>query len=431
MRAWPVVPALLFTGFAAAAQTPSSTVRVKLDPAEGAVVGQPVNLMVDVLFAGEMAHPPRVTVPEVKGAQLIRFETQGVTLRDTIDGAAAIGQEFTFVVIPRRGGTLTIPPAEIELLDKAGDVIGTAKGEAQTLAVTVPKGIDASMPVIASTSVSANESWSPDSTAPLAAGGALVRTIVRQAADVPALGMADFSFTAPEGVRVYVDPSVIEDRINRGVITGHRTDRVTYVFEKAGAYALPALSQPWWDLGAKAAKAVSLPGVSVTVAPAEVKKAAGEPAPTAPGRPRLDLVLAAGTVLALALLVLLWRSLRPRWWAWRERREGSEAWARRALCNAACSGDQPATYKALSTWLARLGGPEREAARNDPSLGAEIATLECAVFGAGAWGAEDGQRLAASAKGYDVALSKPKRDAGRPLPPLNPVLAATQGVSQA
>ena len=46
------------------------------------------------------------------------------------------------------------------------------------------------------------------------------------------MAMLDLAFAAPPGVRVYVDPPQTDDRVERGDLTGRRTDRVTYVFER-------------------------------------------------------------------------------------------------------------------------------------------------------------------------------------------------------
>src|SRR5262249_16430360 len=263
---WPgAIVVLLFLCRAAAAQ--DVIVRSSLDPASGAVVGQPVRLLVDVLFPGTMPRPPRVQIGDVAGAPVIRFETQAVTMRDQIGDQSYVGQRFEFVVFPRRGGTIDIPAPEVTLIDSSGDPTGSVKGQPQSIAVTVPPGIDASGPVLAAAEATARESWLPDRmNLALKPGDAVKRTIERKAAGVPALGMAGFQFAAPQGVRVYVDPPRVDDRMNRGEVTGSRTDQVTYVFEKPGTYVLPPLDQPWWDLGGKQARNISLPGISVTVA---------------------------------------------------------------------------------------------------------------------------------------------------------------------
>ncbi len=70
----------------APATAPDLVIRQSIDPATGAVIGQHVALLVDVLFRGAMPRPPRVSLPELAGMQALRFETQGTTMRQTIAG---------------------------------------------------------------------------------------------------------------------------------------------------------------------------------------------------------------------------------------------------------------------------------------------------------------------------------------------------------
>ena len=136
-------------------------VRTSVKPDKGAVIGQRVALSVDVLFAGEMMRPPRVVVPETAGAQILRFESQATTMSDRIDGVSYIGQRFEFALYARRGGTLAVPAAEVSLLDRAGNVIGTATGQAVTVEIAVPPGVDAGAPLIATTHATLEEQWQP------------------------------------------------------------------------------------------------------------------------------------------------------------------------------------------------------------------------------------------------------------------------------
>lgn len=184
------------------AQAPTATplVRTTLASSDGIVIGQPVQLHVEVLFPGEMPRPPLVKVPESPGAQTLHFETQAITIRDRIGDQDYVGQRFEFVIFPRRGGDIQVPAADITLLDRAGDPVGSAKGQQIQFSVTVPPGIDPSGPVLAASDVRVSEHWSPDpASATFRAGSAITRVIQRKATDVPALGMADFRFTAPEG----------------------------------------------------------------------------------------------------------------------------------------------------------------------------------------------------------------------------------------
>lgn len=403
------------------AQAPAGepVIRTRIDPDKGAVIGQPVQVNVEVLFPGEMLHPPRVSIPEAPGAQILRFETQATTMRDRVGDQDYVGQSFEFVLFPRRGGEIAVPAPNVTLLDRTGETTGSAKGEATRIAVTVPPGIDPSGPVLAADGVKVEQSWSPDpQTAQFKPGGALVRLIRRQADGVPALGMAEFKFAAPEGVRVYADPPVVEDRSNRGIVEGHRTDKVTYVFEKAGSYDLPALTQPWWSLSGKQARTETLPGVTIAIA----APAAGSQAAGAGWRPG-PIWLAVGLLLAmLALAAILLRGrLAALWQQLVQQRGSSEIAARRALLRAAGAGDASATYHTLAQWLERLPTDERQRARTDGALGAAIAQLERGLFGAGvAWDRAAGARLAEAVSGFHKQHASPPNGLTSPLPPLNP-----------
>lgn len=407
---------------AAWAQAPAGgpVIRTKVDPAEGAVIGQPVQLNVEVLFPGEMVHPPRVSFPEAPGAQILRFETQATTMRDRIGDQDYVGQSFGFVLFARRGGEIAVPAPSVTFLDRSGAVTGSAKGEALRVAVIVPPGLDPSGPVLAADRVSVEQNWSPEPRATaFKPGSALVRSIQRQADGVPALGMAEFSFTAPEGVRVYVDPPVVEDHSNRGVVEGHRTDKVTYVFEKAGSYDLPALSQPWWSLSGKQARTETLPGVTVTIAAAAAGRAGAgahwtsHPVPFAAGVLLVALVLA--LILFRTRISALWRQAV-------QHHRASEASARRRLVQTAETGDAAATYRALAKWLERLPGSERQRARADSGLSDAIGTLERSLFGSSAdWDRAGGARLAAAARNFHRQNPSSQQGMVEPLPPLNPV----------
>jgi hypothetical protein len=130
---------------AASAEEPTPTenpvVRTSVDPADP-VVDQHVALIVEVLFPGRMRAPPRVEAAQAPSLQVFRLESQGLTIRETIDGAPYIGQQFEFAVYPRRAGPLTIPPVAVRLMDRSGDETGTVSGQAKTLAVAAPPGVD-------------------------------------------------------------------------------------------------------------------------------------------------------------------------------------------------------------------------------------------------------------------------------------------------
>lgn len=393
-----VILLLVLLGVPAVAQT---VVRTTVKPESGVVLGQHVRVLVDVLFAGDMPRPPRVSLPEMPGAQILRYETQATTMNDRIDGKDYVGQRFEFALYPRRGGTLEISAPQVTVLDRSGEETGRVDGRPAKIKVTVPAGVDPSRPLVATRELGLDQRWQPEPTANFKAGDALVRIIARQAADIPGMAMLDLAFPAPPGVRVYVEPPQIDDRVERGDLTGRRTDRITYVFERGGSFPLEAVAQTWWDLEGGGLRQATGQGATVSVATVAAPRPASE---------QLELWLFVATT-AVGVLVLIW-------WAWprlsaaraarQARWEASEPKAFRDLHAACRHGDVRAVYRAFVVWRQRITSPL-------PASFAE--EVEAGVFAGAPWTTEQ-------AHSYVVRLERfrtTRQDlAVRPaLPPLN------------
>ena len=392
----------LLLSLSAAAQ--DILVRTALAPQGPVMLGQKVQLSVDVLFPGEMPHPPGVAAPRVEGAQVFRFETQATNLSERIGDMSYVGQRFVFDLYARRAGTLSVPPQQITLLNATDDPVGTRSTPALTLQAVAPPGLDPSAPIIASTSVTLDERWQPQSKT-FHVGDALTRLVTRDAADVPGLALAALDFPAPPGIRAYVDAPVIADITERGDITGRRTDRVTYIFEQGGRFTLPGFAQPWWDLGRRSAHTLSLPALTVEVVAA----------PAAGKRPWLaaSVWLVAG--LVLVGMVFGRHGVVARWSSWRAARRDVEGAAFMTLRRACRTVDIQSTYRAWQRWSAL----RRNGAAMPPDLAAAVAPLQQALFGRhGEWTRTDARRLVHVAQA--ARTRRPGAATNSALPPLNP-----------
>ncbi|WP_421999192.1 hypothetical protein [Reyranella sp.] len=400
MRPLLLALALVSVAWPAAAQV---IVRTTLKPDHDVVIGQHVRLLVDVLYAGGMPRPPRVALPDMPGAQVLRYETQATTLHERVDEEDRIGQRFEFALFPRRGGRLEIPAPQVTLFDRAGGETGRVEGSPVTLDVTVPPGVDPSKPVVATSSLTLTERWQPAPTGTFKAGDALVRTITRQAADIPGMAMLDLSFAAPAGVRVYVDPPQIDDRFNRGDLTGQRTDRATYVFERGGSFPIEAVVQPWWDLAGKRLRQAE--GQGVTVAVAAVATPASRDA-------RLALWIYVATTAAGLLALAGWSGprIRAAIVARRTRWQASEGSAYRELRHACRGGDAHAIYGAFTTWRQRVAQPA--------DLAPFAEQVELAVFAGRPWSPAASRAFADGLAAWRGRAQAPP--AAAVLPALNP-----------
>ncbi len=397
---------ILLLSVPAMAQIEGVVVRTTVKPEQGTVLGQHVGVLVDVLFPGEMPWPPRVSLADMSGAQIVRYETQATTMSDTIDGKTYAGQRFEFALYPRRGGLLTVPAPSVAVLNASGDIVGQVQGKPVEVQIAVPPGVDPTRPVVAADSFTLEEQWQPTLSSAFTAGDAIVRTITRVAADVPGMAMLDLSFSAPQGVRVYVDPPQSTDQVSRGAVTGRRTDRVTYVFETGGSFVIPEVAQPWWDLSANRLRHAVGAGATIAVASAPVAVAPGD---------RIERwIFAAATVLGVVSLALWgWPRVR-RWRANRRARWlASEAKAFDDLRGACRKNEPDAVYRAFTTWRQRLPRPMDAA-----PLAEEI---EAALFAGTPWSLDRAEAFAGKADALRHATVR--REQASILPPLNPAVS--------
>jgi len=250
-----------------------------------------------------------------------------------------------------------------------------------------------------------NENWSPEARTHLKPGDALIRTVRRTAVDIPAFAMRELVFTAPEGVELYEGESTTNDRVERGVLTGDRSDRVTYVFTKAGAYTLPPVEQPWWNIDDHALQNGRADGLVVTVEalPAAAINTRRQPMP-AP--------LAISVALAFGLAALVVGGLL----FFRRHGDDPETRAFRALAKACHSDDRAAIYRCFVAW--------RPLSSIDPArLDAAIAPVEAELFGgpSAPTSKTNPRALIADVRRMRrQTSSRSSKRPGSPLPALNP-----------
>jgi hypothetical protein len=221
--------------------------------------------------------------------------------------------------------------------------------------VGIPPGAEGLQGLISTTELAAQQQWTP-AAREFKVGDAVKRTIALAAPDLSGMALPPLGFPAVDGLGIYPGEPAVDDSYARGRLQGRRTESVTYVFEKEGAFELPAIEIPWWDVGRKQLKTAVLPALKVKIAAASGPGAgaAGKIGPQAePGRRLLVLVL----LLALVASSAWWFriTIRSRWQAWRRARHGTEQAYFRRLREACRQNDAMAAYQRLLEWL---GHPE-------------------------------------------------------------------------
>jgi len=370
-----IVFALGFCAVCASAATPRFQVEAELELPRIYVGGETI-LRLRLLRApgvpyGVLRPPALGDAIEVWSLRPARwFQTQR-------EGAPWDVHERLYLLVPRRGGSLTIPSAEIE-----GPLRGQAlpsemrglRGPKLVLEVRpVPTG--AGEPWLPARRITLEESWSRDP-ASVPTGAAITRTVILRAEGLPAQRLPPIEMAVQPGLRVHHDqPDLATEHRETGTI-GRLIQRIVLVPLDDTEVVLPALGVQWWDIGADVPRTATLPArklrLQVPRAPAEV-----------PAAPDISAATARAIAAAFALLLAAWL-----WW--RARKEPLRE-ARKRLRDACRENDPRAARDALVEWR-NAASPDagswlvqRIGADWDAAAQTQLGKLDAALYGGRAW----------------------------------------------
>jgi len=232
-------------------------------------LGQKVTVFIDVLVAGGWAQAKNIRNSETEGGYLLRYETQGTRLNETIGGKSYSGQRYEFFFFAQRAGKLSIPeiPLDIEVKNWANPAASGIKrrmSPAVPLTVRMVPGLESQAAVVSTTEFKASQVWKPE-TGSLQPGDGVSRSITLEGRDISAMLFPPLAFPDIDGMGVYPGEPELNDSYQRGELTGKRLEKVSYMMEQGGGYELPALEFLWWDVHGEKVQKITLPGRSLTV----------------------------------------------------------------------------------------------------------------------------------------------------------------------
>jgi len=332
---------------------------------EEAWLGQKVVLHIDVLAKDGWAQLKKTGDAEIPGAYLLRLETQGTRLNETIDGDSYTGQRYEFMLFAQRPGNITIPPVPVDVEVKRWGVGAATETHRMSTPNTVfvaqtPPGAEGIRGLISTSSLTASQKWEPELD-DAGVGDAVKRTITLRAADVSGMAFTPMRYSEIENLGIYPGEPTVEDKFARGDLTGTRIETVTYVFERPGTFELPGIVYTWWDVRNQELKTIELPGLSMQVS----GSVATESVPEEQTTRQTNAALKWAGVGALLLTVLF--TLRPgghiadRWTAWQKTRRDSEAAYFRRVLRSLRSGNREAMLRETMRWLDRINDEPRPA----------------------------------------------------------------------
>jgi hypothetical protein len=323
-------------------------------------VGQKVLLRVDVLANDGWAQLKKIHEIEVDGAYVLRLETQGTRLSEVIDGGSYTGQRYEFMIFAQREGRFTIPPVPVDVEvtrwgSGAGKQAQRMSLPAVEFTVQTPPGAQGIRGLISTTDLRATQTWDPEPDE-LTVGDAIERTITLHAADVSGMAFTPMRYNEIETLGIYPGEPTVDDKFNRGDLSGTRVETVTYVFERPGQIEIPGITLSWWDVQSAKLQRIELPGISVEViAGAEAESEVAAAAPQ-----QLSMQLIGSVLFAIVLLAALAFRFGGRFLdhlaAWQRARLEDEANYFKQVMRSVRSGEKKMVLRDTMRWLDRING---------------------------------------------------------------------------
>ena len=277
-----------------------------IEPSSDIVVGQELQLTVEIATQRWFSGGTRIKLPEAPGLVVLRREQFANNLNRTKNGVSWVAQRWNIQLYAQREGYFTLPGIALELAvndASAGIVRGATRTEPLSFKATLPPGLSAADRWVAAPQFSLELSTDRD-LQELSPGDAFTVDIHMQASDFEAMMLPEINLPEFAGLAAYPEPPELENTSNRGTAKAQRRQRITYVVEQPGQYQIAAQQLYWWDTANAELRTLATPALSVDAGTARAaatvaaKESTSESARWQPEwRALLALMVACGSVL--------------------------------------------------------------------------------------------------------------------------------------
>ncbi|GAB4514026.1 MAG: hypothetical protein Tsb0019_11720 [Roseibium sp.] len=341
----------------------SATARAAVEPIlrmdmveSSAVPGQPITVRLTVLVPTWLLEPPVFPSFEVPNV-LTRVPSRGTgPTSERVGSETWSGVTRSYRLSPMSPGRFRIPEGTVTLTFADPETRQPVRTDLAApgfeIVGSLPPGAEDMAPFIAARSLSLERTVEGDPAA-LTAGDALVLSTVAKVSGVSPLFLPELvPVERIDGLSAYPQSPVIEEKEERGIVSGSRRETVTYMAEFAGRYTIPAQTLDWYNVDSGKVETVQLAAIDVTV----TEPAVSEPLSSADGamfRKAGPWLIAAG-VAAVSVLVLLRLAGSARFQSFLERYRDSEACAYRTLRRDLRSRNFVKASRSAVTWQNRV-----------------------------------------------------------------------------
>ena len=312
--------------------------------------GQQVTVNLDLKTTGFSFSNSHFNLPEVSGAFLMQTDTTTIKFSENTGAETWQIVRYPLALYPQKAGQLEIPSIDVRFNTSAGFGKPEKAFEFQTeplqLTVKLPPGAKDGELLITTTSFELDHDWQPQS-GTAQTGDAFTLTVSRRANDISAMLLPPLPVFRVEGLATYPQAPEVNDKTNRGDLTGERIDSIIWVAEKSGSYIIPGIRFQWWDPEIRELKQQIIPGLDLNILPSPTDETSADTIDK-PGESDSDYLWFLIVLIATFASAFLWFRLKPSTGQHNVENEKSTF----STLQKACKNNQPGqTHSALHAWL--------------------------------------------------------------------------------
>ena len=238
---------LVFVGLAQADE-PQLLVQARLVPGDAVVVGEAVQLQVDVLTDSWFTRGASLPELSLAGTDVMPPNGEAEHLSQTIQGQTFSGLRYTYRITPTQAQVFAIAPLTVRVTPAQASHELSGQTPALTFRASLPEDFSPGEPVLAASALHLSQSLTPPG-GPFKVGDSLTRSVTLQADGTPGLALPAPLQGSVAGLDAYPQtPQVSNLDDGRGGFNGgQRIDRVSYRIQREGDFELPAIRVKWWD----------------------------------------------------------------------------------------------------------------------------------------------------------------------------------------
>jgi hypothetical protein len=326
-------------------------VSISIQQSQELWAGQQVTVNLDLKTTGFSFSDSHFSLPEIDGGFLMQTDTTTVKLTENVNGEAWQVVRYPLALYPQKTGQFEIPPIDVRFSTSAGFGSQKKAFEFKTtplaLIVKLPPGAKDGEMLVTTTLFELEYDWQPQS-GTARTGDAITLTVSRRANDISAMLLPPIPVYRTEGLAAYPQPPEVNDKTDRGDLTGERNDSIIWVVETPGAYNIPGIRFQWWDPANRELKQQIVPGISLDVPPSSTDEAEAEVADQ-PAKPGHTILWTLTIIVTVLLIILFWFFIKRRTASQQVETEQSAFNALKAACSSNKAGE---SHAALHRWIA-------------------------------------------------------------------------------